>query len=268
MRNQTKTKFQQWLLLTVGIISLFFAWVFWLITDIRPLKNQDDAVEQNTQPQFQVEQVTATPNLGVMTDEVRPLQQTTRVVVAGNHGHEFRGTKFILANQDRYSIELIQVTKEDIIRNFLAQHANHNAFMYFRLAQPNQPEHYVLNYGLFSSRQAAENQLHQLDLSLPVSVRPKVVALKEYLSSVNDIGMDEKDTQSVYAVNLKAVPVAALPPAPTAPEPTAVTAQPPKTSATTSTTITQKDAAGNVVKQEQTHSNVSHAASNPALKTP
>ncbi|MEB3767291.1 hypothetical protein [Acinetobacter sp. MD2] len=244
MRNQTKKTFQQILLLGVGIVSLFFAWVFWLITGMKPLDEAPkSAPVEDVQPQFQAEQVAATANLGVLTDEVRPLQQTTRVVASGDHGLEFRGTKFLLANQDQYSIELMRVSKEDIVRNFLAQQKSRRDFMYFRLVAAHQPEHYTLNYGIYSSRQVAEDQLVRLNLKLPRSVRPKVVELKDYVPFVNDMGMEELNvSQTLYAVKLKPAAV----PAPIirrVPEAVAIT---PQDHATTN--ITPSDSSTPMVK--------------------
>ena len=271
MRNQANKKLQQWLLLGIGLISLFFALIFWLINDIRPLKKDEGAVAGDAQPQFQAEKVAATPNLGVMTDEVRPLQQTTRVVASGNHDMEFRGTKFLLANQNNYSIELVRVTKEDIIRNFLDRQTNRHAFLYFRLALEHQPEHYVLNYGLFNSQQEAEDQLQRLSLKLPKSVHPKVVALKDYVPYVNDMGMDELSSNStLYEVKLKPAPVPRIDELQQAMlDNLAAARAQANRQPTTSTTITQRDQAGNVVNVEESKSNISHpAASNPVVKTP
>lgn len=272
MREQANKKFQQWLLLGVGIISLFIALIFLLITDIRPLKEDAPAAQDDAQPQFQAEQIAATPNLGVMTDEVRPLQQTTRVVASGNHGAEFRGTKFLQANQRQYTIELVRVTKEDIIRNFLDRQSSRRSFMYFRLALEHQPEHYVLDYGLFDTQQDAQNQLQQLSLKLPVSIHPKVVALKDYVPYVNDMGMDELSSNStLYEVKLKPAPLPRVDELQQAILANLATTRAAQANAqpTTSTTVTQKDQAGNVVNVEQSRSSVSHSdASSPAVKMP
>ncbi|MFT4021413.1 MAG: hypothetical protein QM666_07845 [Acinetobacter sp.] len=269
-QNQPKTSILQFLLLFIAGLSLLFAFIFWLITDIKPLKKQLEQVDEEATPQFQTEKVAAVPNLGVMTDQVRPLQQTTRVVASGSHSPEFRGTKFLQANLNAYSIQILYVTKEDVIRDFLDRQTSSQNFIYFRLSAENQPEHYVLNYGLYKSEQEAQNQLRQLKLDLPKSVHPKVVVLKGYSSFVNDMGMDElSNDNQLYEVRLKPAAVPKVDElqqqAIAAGLAAAARAAEAESNSTTHMTITRRDEHGNVVNVEQSRSDVPHsAASVPA----
>ena len=88
---------QQNIWLIGGVLSLVLAIIFWFMTDTKELTTQSKKVE-DTPVSIQPEKVAATTNLGGLTEEVRPLQTTTRLIASGNHLAEFRGTKFIKEN--------------------------------------------------------------------------------------------------------------------------------------------------------------------------
>ena len=64
-----------------GVLSLIFAVIFWIMTDTKALTTQSKKVE-DTPVSIQPEKVAATTNLGGLTEEVRPLQTTTRLVAS------------------------------------------------------------------------------------------------------------------------------------------------------------------------------------------
>ena len=97
-----------------------------------------------------------------------------------------------------------------------------------------------------------------LNLNLPKSVQPKVVAMQQYASLVNSMGSEElASNQKLYEIQLKNVPLPKVdesvqirPKAqPSAPVVT------PKES-TTSTTIVRRDQEGNVVDVQKSQSHV------------
>ena len=90
---------QQYSWLTLAIVCLIAALVFWGITDGDALVEVDQPAK--TEVQIQPEKVTATAHLGAFSNEVKPLDLTTRVVVSNEHAPEFRGTKFIKENQQK-----------------------------------------------------------------------------------------------------------------------------------------------------------------------
>jgi len=170
---------------------------------------------------------------------------------------EFRGTKFINENQRQWTVEIFRSSDEAIVKNFLLNRADRKKFVYFRLSGEDQVEQYVLAYGMFSSAEDATRQFAQLNLALPASVQPKATQLSSYAALVNDLGSDEMKsaTNQLYAVQLRP---AALPRVDeslligsSTSQSTAVrTAEP----STVKTTVTQRDAQGNVVNVKQSQS--------------
>ncbi|MDR2248103.1 hypothetical protein [Acinetobacter sp.] len=252
---------QQYIWLVGGIACLFLAFIFWVITDSKKLVEVEKSADSEAPVQIQPEKVATTPNLGALADEVRPLDLTTRTVASGEHEPEFRGTKFINENKKQWTLELFRASDEDIIKNFLKNRTDRNKFIYFRLSGEQQAEQYVLVYGIFKRSEDAIEQLTQINLQLPESIKPQPQQFSSYASLVNDLGADEMKgaNNQLYEVRLRP---AALP---TIDESllmsgatSALNAQQkaPATNSAIKTTIVRRDADGNVVDVQQSNSNI------------
>ncbi|NUF83071.1 hypothetical protein HUN17_03580 [Acinetobacter seifertii] len=253
---------QQYIWLVGGIACLLLAFIFWVITDSKKLVEVEKSADSDAPVQIQPEKVATTPNLGALADEVRPLDLTTRTVASGEHEPEFRGTKFINENKKQWTLEIFRASDEDIIKNFLKNRSDRNRFIYFRLSGEQQAEQYVLVYGTFKRSDDAIQQLTQINLQLPESIKPQPQQFSSYAPLVNDLGADEikGGNNQLYEVRLRP---AALP---TIDESllmagstnAAVNVQPkaPATNSATKTTIVRRDAQGNVVDVQQSNSNI------------
>ncbi|VTX71097.1 hypothetical protein [Acinetobacter ursingii] len=248
--------------LVLGLLCLLLALIFWAITSSDKVVQVEKQDIVETQSQIQPQKVTATTNLGTLSDEVRPLDLTMRVITAGNHEAEFRGTKFMQENQRNWTIELFRSSNENIIKNYLKSQSDRKNFIYFRLSGENQEEQYVLAYGVFNREADATHQLSQLNLKFPASVHPKAVSLANYLPLINDLGSEEikGSAGQLYSVNLRNAP---MPVAPVSPTPSVESAP---AAPTTSTTVTQRDQDGNVVGVQRQSNNVS--SPNPSSTAP
>lgn len=250
---------RQYIWLIGGALCLLIALIFWFVTDTKELVKVSNPIEES-QIQIQPEKVAATAHLGALMEEVRPLEMTKRVVVAGNHGAEFRGTKFFQDNKKAWTVELFKASNEDVIRSFLQKQADRKNFIYFRLSGENQIEQYVLAYGIFKNDDQAKAQLSQLNIKLPASIRPQPIQLEKYITSVNDLGSDEMNgSNKLYQVKLRAAPLPVVDETLLAQAKSAISSvigSNSSTNATTKTTITRRDASGNVVDVQKSQSNV------------
>ncbi len=259
---------RQYIWLVGGLICLLVALIFWVVTDTKDLVTVVNPIEE-AQVQIQPEKVAATSHLGALMDEVRPLEMTTRIVTAGNHDVEFRGTKFFQENKKAWMIELFKTSDEDLILGFLQKQADRKNFIYFRLSGEDQTEQYVLAYGVFKSDEQAKNQLRQLNLKLPASIHPQAIQFEKYIPLVNDLGSDEMaGTNKLYQVKLKSAPLPVVDETLLAQAKSALsslTGSTP-TNQTTKTTITRRDASGNVVdvQKSQSHAQTSGNTKEPA----
>ncbi|QNX09038.1 hypothetical protein IC784_01720 [Acinetobacter seifertii] len=253
---------QQYIWLVSGIACLLLAFIFWVITDSKKLVEVEKAADSDAPVQIQPEKVATTPNLGALADEVRPLDLTTRTVASGEHEPEFRGTKFINENKKQWTLEIFRASDEDIIKNFLKNRSDRNKFIYFRLSGEQQAEQYVLVYGTFKRSDDAIQQLTQINLQLPESIKPQPQQFSSYASLVNDLGADEMKggNNQLYEVRLRP---AALPTidesllmAGSTNAAVNVQTKAPATNSATKTTIVRRDAQGNVVDVQQSNSNI------------
>lgn len=251
-------KIQHYFWLVCGVCCLFAALVFWAITDTDEVVEVEKKPETEVELQIQPEKVASMTHLGALSDEVKPLDLNTRIVVNVSHEPEFRGTKYIGEVKKQHAIELFRVGNEVILKTFLKKQQDRKPFVYLRLSGENQPEQYVLLYGLYKTAAEAKQALSALNLNLPKSVQPKVVAMQQYANLVNSMGSEElANTQKLYEIQLKNVPLPKVdesvqirPKAqPSAPVVT------PKES-TTSTTIVRRDQEGNVVDVQKSQSHV------------
>ncbi|NAR75552.1 hypothetical protein [Acinetobacter haemolyticus] len=254
---------QQYSWLVLALACLIAALVFWAVTDRDALVEVEQPSKTETSVQIQPEKVAATTHLGALSDSVRPLDLKARVVVANEHLPEFRGTKFVKDNQRRWTMEIFRSSNEAIIKNFLLNRSDRKKFTYFRLSGQDQVEQYVLVYGLFANPDEANRQFAQLELSLPESIQPKAQRLEAYVDLVNDLGADEMklSTNQLYAIQLKP---AALPKVDetlligTTRSATSANKATSSADASTTvrTTVTRRDAQGNVVNVQQNQSAV------------
>ncbi len=106
---------QQYSWLVFAIACLVAALVFWAVTDSDALTEVEPQSKSEVQVQIQPEKVTAMTHLGALSDEVQPLDLSTRVVVSNEHAPEFRGTKFIKENQRQWTMEIFRSSDEAIV---------------------------------------------------------------------------------------------------------------------------------------------------------
>ena len=247
---------RQYIWLIGGLLCLLAALIFWAITDTKDLVTVTNPIGE-TQVQIQPEKVAASAHLGSLMDEVRPLEMTTRVVTAGNHAAEFRGTKFFQENKKAWTVELFKVTDEDIIRSFLQKQLDRKNFIYFRLSGENQTEQYVLVYGVFKNDDQAQAQLKQLNFKFPNTIHPQAIQFEKYASVVNDLGSDEMmGTNKLYEVKLKSAPLPVIDESLLAQAKSALTAIGSAALNTTQTTITRRDESGTVVDVQKSQSTI------------
>lgn len=250
--------------LMCGVLSLFFALVFWAMSDkpkdtIELVKPAETEVEVQIQP----EKVGATTHLGALLDEVKPLENTTRLTVSGNHEAEFRGTKFVTDQAKSSTIELFRAKEESVVKGFLQKQKDRSNLVYIRLNSESQQEQYVVLYGVYGSANAAKADLAQLPMKLPVSLKPSIRLLSDYIEYVNDLGSDDLGiTGKLNEVRLLPLAIP-RPVAPPVKKNIEVDEKTPE-NATTSTTVTRRDESGNIVDVKKFHTEVPATVPNTA----
>lgn len=209
-----------WLLGGLAMLAIaFFMWIGMQIhqrvTVEKDLKAKDVPVEP--------ERVQFSPTLGMMTDMV-PELDTKQDVSGGERSAEFRGASFIKAQSGSWTVHVMSVSQEDIVKSYLDKRPDRDKFFYMRSRTPEQGERYVLVYGSFSSVGRALDASKTITFDLPASVKAYPVRFSDFKSSVtDDVGSEDSITNlsksgQVYQVRLRSVPVPVdAPPAPSTP---------------------------------------------------
>lgn len=273
-RRTANNQIQQYIWLVFAGLCLFGALVFWAITDTKDLVEVEKKAETEVELQIQPEKVASMHHLGALSEEVKPLDMTTRVVVTAQHESEFRGTKFIADHKSNYGVELFRVSDEDILKSFLKKQSERKNFIYLRLSGEDHPEQYVLLFGTYRSAEEAKQALADLKVTIPASVKPEIVQFEQYKALVNDLGSEELNSNAkVYSVNLKTVPVprvdeVQLAAARARARSLEAAKAEAERNATTTTTVTRRDAEGNIVDVQKSQTSIDTAQPKAKPTTP
>lgn len=242
----------QWrslLWLSSGLVLLALCFVLWIWLQVKGRvmveSTWPDAQQSSSSVEAKPEQFDDT--LGAMTRIVAPLDLTESTTTVMNHAPEFRGGAFIKTQSKSWTLQLMNVTQESVVTDYLARRNDRSQFYYFRTNQDNQ-ERFVLTYGIFNTVQTAMGALQTVDFALPASVKAMPERFSAYQGLVTDQGNDERVrgvTSKVREVRLRAV---AAPTAPTPAEPAKTASSPQSTDSASSATATDNNAPDAIAK--------------------
>jgi hypothetical protein len=197
-----------WLLGGVGLLGgAFFLWIGMQVHERimveQPLEQPDVPIEP--------EKVRFSPTLGMMTDIV-PELNLKKNINTEEHDPEFKGADFIKEQSNKWTLQLMSVSQESVIKNYLAKRPDREKFYYFRYVEKNKSDHFVLTYGVFASVSLALQGMQTMDFGLPESIKSFPQRFYAYKPFVVDSNSDEdivnlSNKGKVYQVRLRSVPV-------------------------------------------------------------
>ncbi len=206
-----------WLVLGISLLVSCVATWFWI--------QQHTRVVKPVAPQEDTETLVDTlkdasegfsQHLGELTQAVPLLDLTTKQAISGKHSPEFRGSTFVSTQAQAWTLQVMNVTEEAVITDYLSHRSDRSQFYYMRLNNKKK-ESFVLVYGLFNTVQTAMGALQTVNFDLPASVKAFPERFSSYKDLVSDEGAEVKTTglmDTVPRVNLRKVEVdAGLPPA-------------------------------------------------------
>lgn len=227
IRNST------WLL--GGTVMLCAAFVLWVGITIHQnvVKPADDDDDNQPDVPVEPEKVRFSPTLGMMTDIV-PELNLKKHETSDEHDPEFKGQDFFDEHANQWTVQIMSVTQEAVIKNYLAKRPDRDQFYYFRYVEKGQPDYYVLTYGAFATVSVAFDALKKVDFELPDSVKVEPKRFHDYRANVVDSNGEQEVTGGtvrgkVYSVSLHQVAI------PVETPPTSITNN--TNSLTTSTTL-------------------------------
>lgn len=206
IRNST------WLL--GGTVMLCAAFVLWVGITIhqhvvKPAAD-DDADNQPDVP-VEPEKVRFSPTLGMMTDIVPPLN-LKKHETSDEHDPEFKGQDFFEEHSNQWTIQVMNVTQETVVKNYLAKRPDRDKFYYFRYVEKGQPDYYIVTYGAFSTVPEALGAMQKMNFELPDSMKVEPKRFHDFQSHIVDSNGDQEIEGAsvrgkVYAVSLRSVAI-------------------------------------------------------------
>lgn len=124
------------------------------------------------------------------------------------HAPEFRAAAFIGQHESDWTLQLMNVSQESVITDFLAKRSDRTRFQYFRYNKGQNDESFILTYGVFTTVQTAMGAMQTMDFGLPASVKAFPERFSTYKPFVSD--SDERVSDSIAAqrqVNLRPVTI-------------------------------------------------------------
>lgn len=137
-------------------------------------------------------------DLNELKNEVKPMDNSVLVRDLRSYPPEFKDKTYFNGISGSYAIQLMDVTENEVIVDYLNGRSDRDQFAYFRYTDGNDKQRYVLTYGKFASSAEAEASLAQVNFGLPSSITPKIAKVSEFLSIIDsyELGQDVVDLAS------------------------------------------------------------------------
>lgn len=178
-------QFTAWLIFAGIAGSLTF--MVWVASAVKPTQKAKQNSEVATIIDPNILLVNHNPN--EMHKLVRPITFDAIVRDKRNYPKEFKDSRFIKSNLNRYTVQVMNVEKHELITDYLASREDRDKFNYFRIidSQTNQ-KRFVLTYGIYNSAQEARGVsiTYNAQFNLPKDVQVFPEEFKLYLSQMDE----------------------------------------------------------------------------------
>jgi hypothetical protein len=201
-----------WLITGVAIIAASAVLWIWLQLASRVTKENSfapaDSVEQQVMPDH------FPMDLGNLADIV-PVLDLTKVADKQDSAHapEFKASAFTSQHASDWTLQVMNVSQETVITDFLAKRSDRGRFQYFRYHKGGKDESFILTYGVFGTVATAMGAMQTMDFGLPPAVKAFPERFSSYQPFVSDSDNNVVDASANNLHQVKLRPVAL--PAPT-----------------------------------------------------
>lgn len=163
-------------------VAMLVAWlILWIASSAPTITKKDEIDKKNTNS---TELPTHIESLGELDTVVPPIDFSTLIRDLRTYPAEFKDKKYF--NAKKFTIQVMDVSQNDVIVNYLNTRNDRDRFAYFRYLDDNKNPRYILTYGKFDSMEQANATAHAVSFALPTSVQVNAVAMADYLSIIDD----------------------------------------------------------------------------------
>lgn len=177
--------------LTIGVGILVTCFLLWISLQLAQRMTVEVVAEAPAAEVVQALPERLEGEFGMLSEAVPPLDLNKKIAAVGQRAPEFRGTEFIKTNASHWGLQVMKVSQESVVKNYLAQRQDRERFQYFRMVEDTQ-EYYLLTYGNFTTVQTAMGALQTMQFDLPSSVKAFPERFSTYQPLVKDQGSEER----------------------------------------------------------------------------
>lgn len=165
-----------WFFLAIGLLVV---WLFlWITTDVAQVneKRQKEKITLADAPlPVYIESYVQ------LTKEVPPIDFATVIRDLRNYPSEFKDKSYFEKDAKRWTVQVMNVSSNDIIVEYLNQRDDRDKFAYFRYHNANDELRYILTYGSMASAQEALSTIKRMDFGLPNTAKVKAEEIGYYI---------------------------------------------------------------------------------------
>lgn len=131
-------------------------------------------------------------SVGVFENQVKPVS-FAEVMLENKNQHEgFQDAEYVAARKDAWTIQVMDVEKEDVIIDYLATNEKKEQFAYFRYITDDKKKRYILIFDDFNNEESANKALEKQNFALPKSIKPTAKSFKSYIGTVDQYHLESR----------------------------------------------------------------------------
>lgn len=199
-------QFTAWLIFAGVAGTLTF--MVWVASAVKPTTKNSLNNDSTTVIDPNILLVNHNPN--EMHKLVQPITFDAIIRDKRNYPKEFKDSRFIKENLNRWTMQVMNVDKHEVITNYLSTRTDRDRFNYFRIIDEHNQKRFILTYGIFNTTTEALNTAKVTDFNLPKDVSPFPEEFKLYASQMDeyeispplqDIGKDAPKSVNLNRTN-------------------------------------------------------------------
>lgn len=117
---------------------------------------------------------------------VKPLDFSALIRDMRTYPAEFKDKIFFENFGKQYTVELLDITDNQVIVDYLNSRDDRKKFAYFRYLDHDKKPRYILTYGKFKTESEAQDAMRSVQFDLPQTIKPKTVLASDYLSIIEN----------------------------------------------------------------------------------
>lgn len=197
-----------WLLMTLVLaIVTALLWMF-VQTPAMGSKIENAPIAMPNVSTEELKQPLAIEALHELDTDVQPISFEDTIRDLRSYPDEFKDKRYLLANQGKWTVQVMNVAENDVIASYLESRDDRNKFAYFRYRDEDNQLRYMLTYGIMSSPQEAVGAAKLVDFGLPSDVRVLPEEINRYVSIIDNYERPEplKDLSTKRARSVRLQP--------------------------------------------------------------